>query len=235
MGFSSEWDKCYQAKSQLSVWPWSDIVSLVNRYCKNLIAKGGGRVHEFGCGAGANIPFFLALGMDYSAVEGSPTIVRQLHERYPDLADKIRIGDFTRNPQFPCNYDIVIDRAALTHNTTKAIRCALQIAFDSLKPGGVFIGTDWFSKNHTDFNGGEQSEDEFTRNNHIKGQFIGVGNVHFSDEPHLRDLFSKYEIIFMEEKIFKRYEPKDNHQFASWNIVARKSSFKNTVTTSKRY
>ena len=51
--------------------------------------KGGGRVLELGCGAGANIPFFLALGMDYYAIEGSPTIVKQLHKRYADLADKI--------------------------------------------------------------------------------------------------------------------------------------------------
>jgi len=222
MAFSVEWEKCYANNTQLSIWPWSDIVSLVNRHCKPLITQGGGRVLELGCGAGANIPFFRALGMDYSAIEGSPTIVSQLHDRYPDLADKIKVGDFTKEQPFSCDFDIVIDRAALTHNTTSSIRSALQIALESLKLGGIFIGTDWFSINHTDFKGGEQSEDEFTRKNHTKGQFVGVGNVHFSDEPHLRDLFSKFEIIFMEEKLFQRHEPKDNHQFASWNIVARK-------------
>ena len=205
MGFDQDWENTYASGTHLSVWPWSDIVSLVNRHCKPLITKGGGRVVELGCGAGANIPFFLALGMDYYAIEGSPTIVRQLHKRYPELADKVKVGDFTNDQPFLNDFDIVIDRASLTHNTTKAIRQALQIAYDSLKVGGIFIGTDWFSKNHTDFKGGEKSEDEFTRNNHTKGQFIGVGNVHFSDEPHLRDLFSKFEIIFMEEKLFKRH------------------------------
>ena len=221
MGFSVDWDNCYADNTQLSVWPWSDIVSLVNRHCKQQIT-GGGRVLEYGCGAGANIPFFRALGIDYSAIEGSPTIVKQLHERYPDLVDKIRVGDFTQEQPFACDFDIVIDRAALTHNTTKAIRSALKIAYDSLKLGGIFIGSDWFGKKHTDFFGGEQSEDEFTRKNYTKGQFVGVGHVHFSDEPHLRDLFSKFEIIFMEEKLFQRHEPKDNHRFASWNIVAKK-------------
>jgi len=222
MGFDLDWEKTYASGTHLSVWPWSDIVSLVNRHCKTLIKKGGGRVLELGCGAGANIPFFLALGMDYSAIEGSSTIVKQLHERYPDLADKIQVGDFTQEQSFQSNFDMVIDRASLTHNTKKVIRRALQIAYDLLKPEGVFIGTDWFSKNHTNFKGGEEFEDEYTRNNHIENQFEGVGNVHFSDEPHLRDLFSKFEIKFMEEKLFRRYEPKDNHQFASWNIVARK-------------
>ena len=223
MGFSDEWDKCYKDHTQLSVWPWSDIVSLVNRYGKELISVGRrARVLELGCGAGANIQFFIALGMNYSAIEGSSTIVKQLHERYPDIADNIKVGDFTQVQPFQGGFDIVVDRASLTHNTTKAINSALQLAFDSLKPGGVFIGTDWFSKNHSDFKGGDQSEDEYTRINHTKGQFVGVGNVHFSDELHLRELFSKFEIIFIEEKLFIRHEPKDNHQFASWNIVARK-------------
>jgi len=223
MGFDQNWEKSYANNTQLSVWPWSDIVSLVNRHFKGLISLGrGARVLELGCGAGANIPFFRSLGMDYSAIEGSPTIVRQLHERYPDLIDKIRVGDFSQEQPFQNIFDIVIDRSSLTCNTTKSIRNALQIAFDSLKPGGGFIGTDWFSINHTDFKGGQQFDDEYTRNNHTEGQFVGVGNVHFSDEPHLRDLFSKFEILFMEEKIFQRHVPKDNHQFASWNIVAKK-------------
>jgi hypothetical protein len=70
--------------------------------------------------------------------------------------------------------------------------------------------------------GGDPCDDGFTRTNHTKGQFVGTGKVHFSDEAHLRDLFSSFEIIFLEEKLVTRREPQDNHQFASWNIVARK-------------
>ena len=160
--------------------------------------------------------------MDYYAIEGSHTIVKQLHQRYPDLAGKILVADFTLEQPFSCDFDLVVDRAALTHNSTASIRSALQIVFAALKPGGIFIGSDWFSINHDDFAWGDVCGDEFTKTNHAKGQFTGVGKVHFSDEPHLRDLFSQFEIIYMEEKLIQRYEPRDNHQFASWNIVARK-------------
>ena len=177
---------------------------------------------ELGCGAGANIPLFLALGMEYYALEGSPTIVSQLHQRYPNLVDNIRVGDFTANQPFDGNFDLVIDRASLTHNNTSSIKNALRISFDALKPDGKFIGSDWFSTNHTDYSGGEMADDKYTRTSHSKGQFVGVGRVHFSDEAHLLDLFSKFEILFMEEKITRRHEPKDNHQFASWNLVAKK-------------
>lgn len=222
MGFSSEWEERYSENTHLSVWPWSDVVSLVHRHCRPLIAAGVGRVLELGCGAGANIPLFRAFGMDYYAVEGSPTIVKQLHQRYPDLAEKILVGDFSLEQPFGGDFDLVIDRASLTCNNTVSIRNALKIAFDSLKSGGIFIGSDWYSKNHDDFLVGEKSDDEYTRTNHSKGQFIGTGKVHFSDEAHLRDLFSDFEIVFMEEKLMRRREPRDNHQFASWNIVARK-------------
>lgn len=223
IGFCPEWDKCYRNNTQLSIWPWSDIVSLVHRNCKPLIAAGGGRVLELGCGAGANIPLFRALGMDYYAIEGSQTIVAQLHQRYPELDKNIIVGDFTEDQPFAGSFDLVIDRAAATHNSTASIKNTLQSIFASLGPGGLFIGSDWFSTNHTDYEGGEMVNDQYTRANFSKGQFVGVGNVHFSDEAHLRDLFSNFEILFMEEKLMLRHEPPDNHQFASWNIVTRKS------------
>jgi SAM-dependent methyltransferase len=160
--------------------------------------------------------------MNYFAIDGSPSIVKQLHQRYPDLIAQILTGDFTAEQPFQGNFDLMIDRAALTHNNTASIQNALKIAFRSLKPGGIFIGSDWFSKNHSDFSGGEEFVDKFTRTKCGAGQFTGVGAVHFSDESHLRELFSEFEIVFLEEKLTRRYEPQDSHQFASWNIVARK-------------
>lgn len=223
MGFSNEWEQRYAANTHLSVWPWSDVVSLVHRHCKHIINAGRrGKVLEFGCGAGANIPLFLSLGMEYFAIEGSPTIVTQLHERYPDMAEQISVGDFTIAQPYGDHFDLVVDRASICCNNTESIRSALHIAYDSLAPGGIFLGTDWYSINHSDFFGGEIAEDKYTRTNHKTGSFIGTGRVHFSDEEHLRELFSDFEIIFLEEKQSRRCEPRDNHLFASWNIVARK-------------
>ena len=91
-----------------------------------------------------------------------------------------------------------------------------------IKSGGYFIGIDWFSTNHSDFLLGKEAGDINTRNEILGGQFENVGNVHFSDEKHLYTLFSSFDIISLEEKIINIYEPNNNHQFASWNIVARK-------------
>jgi SAM-dependent methyltransferase len=179
-------------------------------------------VLELGCGAGANIPLFRTFKVKYFGIDGSPTIVKQLHERYPDLANNIACGDFTTVQPFAGDFDLILDRASLTHNSTAAIARAIKLTFESLKTGGIFIGSDWFSTNHSDFESSEPSIDTLTRTNYKSGQFVGTGQVHFSDEAHLRELFSQFEIIFMEEKLMRRTEPKDGHQFASWNIVAKK-------------
>jgi len=225
--FSSEWDDVYARNKQMSLWPWSDLVSLVHRYCRSLICsnKSSAKVLELGCGAGANIPFFLENGFEYYAIEGSPTIVEQLHKRYPSMASQILCGDFTSSYQFDFEFDLIFDRAALTHNNAASISAALNIACNSLRDNGIFIGVDWFSENHSDSTNGISVDDAHTRTHYQKGQFSEIGKVHFSNELHLRDLFSTagITISFLEEKIVRRFEPSDNYQFASWNIVGSKA------------
>lgn len=45
MGFSIEWEKTYQTGAHNSVWPWSEVVSLTNRYFKG--DKSGLRVLDW--------------------------------------------------------------------------------------------------------------------------------------------------------------------------------------------
>lgn len=205
---------------QHTAWPWTDLISLVYRYAsKNL---SGLCVLELGCGTGANASFFLASGVDYHAIEGSAAAVSVVHQRFPELRNSVIVGDFTSS--FPSSppFDLVVDRAALTHNSTDAIQHTLTLTWNSLKVGGLYIGIDWFSEGHSDRKYGTPVADENTFTEFSDGQFKGCGKVHFSDESHLRSLFSRFEILSLAEKTVRRLEPKDDHLFASYNIVARK-------------
>ena len=73
MSFSKEWDQIYKKNTQMSIWPFSDLISYVKRYLP--FVGSSNSVLELGCGAGANIPFFKSLGIDYFAIDGSITIV----------------------------------------------------------------------------------------------------------------------------------------------------------------
>ena len=71
-GFSTEWEDIYLNGEQLTSWPWSDVISLMHRYCKDVVSKKS-VVFELGCGVGPNIPFIQSLGMNYYGVDGSST------------------------------------------------------------------------------------------------------------------------------------------------------------------
>ncbi len=220
MAFSREWDDCYSASAHLSIWPWSDLVSLTHRFCLSALASGG-EVYEMGCGAGANIPFFLSANLNYYASEGSQVIVDVLHRRYPELASKIVCCDFTKFIPFDRQFDLIVDRAALTHNSSADVITALGLVRKSLKPGSLYIGVDWFSDQHSDFALGERV-DPYTRDDIPEGQFHGVGRVHYASEARMRELFSGFDILLLDHKTSTRCIPSGGHRFASWNIVAAK-------------
>ena len=79
MTFSTEWNTRYQNNVHMSIWPWSDLVSSVMQFYKPTKTKI--RVLELGCGAGANIPFFLSLNTEYFGIDGSETIIKNLKKR----------------------------------------------------------------------------------------------------------------------------------------------------------
>ena len=221
MTFSKEWDARYSENTHLSVWPWSDLVSYFSRYAKPFSTDT--RVLEIGFGAGANIPFFKSMKIDYSGIDGSQSVCAKVIQSYPELRGKLYVGDFL-SYEFPGKYDIIIDRASMTHNSTAAIRMGLRHLADSLDVEGKYIGIDWFSTEHSDYLLGD-AVDDFTRSNITCGQFIGVGNVHFSSKEHILELFNEagFCVTRLEQKKSVSEIPNDGHQFVSWNFVAKKT------------
>jgi SAM-dependent methyltransferase len=221
MAFSPEWDQLYREGRHLSRWPWSDLVGFVFRYARP--DDGFRRVLELGCGAGANIPFFVKLGVDYHAVEGSAAIVAALQAEFPSLREQIAVGDFTRDLPFAGSFDLVIDRSSLTHNTTSAIRRTLAMMFERLRTGGKFIGIDWFSTACPDAHWGE-ALDAHTRANIDRGEFTGLGAVHFSDKEHLVGLLADagFRVERLEHKLIDFVIPAAGGCLGRWNFVAVK-------------
>lgn len=220
MNFSPEWDQRYRDNTHLSIWPWSDLVSYVMRYARP--QSPDVRVLELGCGAGANIPFFQKLGVQYHAIEGSAFIVEKLRQTYPEFSATLQVGDFTLELPFEGAFDLIVDRGSLTCNTTAAIQRCLSQVYDKLKPGGKFIGIDWFSTLHSEFLRGEADADAFTRRGYTDGPFAHTGRVHYADKAHLLELFSQFQITMLEHKHIQQEIPQQQTQFATWNLVAQK-------------
>jgi len=223
MSFSCEWEQQYSANRQNSIWPWSDLVSYVMRYCDhNRVFK----VLELGCGVGANIPFFKSLGVDYYAIEGSKRAVERLKNAFPCYKNNIVCGDFTKQIDFQGKFDLVVDRASLTHNSSTDIENCLQLIVNVLEQDGKFVGIHWFSTQHSDYNSRDGINiDTYTKSNMNTGPFNGVGRVHFSDEQHLQDLFAEHFVLDKLEHHL--IECRSSNVFlAWWNFIAVKKNIR---------
>lgn len=220
MSFSTEWDEAYRHNEQMSIWPWSDLISYVYRYTE-AAKRSELKVLELGCGAGANIRFFSELHADYHACDGSAFIIDKLKTIYPQYASNLVAADFTDKLPFGTRFEVIFDRGALTHNNTDGIKKTITNVLDLLEDGGIYIGIDWFSVNHDDSVLGEFIDEHTRMMGKVGGQFDHIGQVHFSDASHLKDLFKDFNLEVLQEKVVKTYLPKE-HRFASWNFVARK-------------
>jgi SAM-dependent methyltransferase len=219
MSYSMEWDARFREGTHRSLWPWSELITFVKRHVP---LAHGARVLELGCGVGANIPFFLSLGVEYYAVEGSPTAVEDITARYPMLKGRVVVGDFTES--IPCEgpFALVADRSALTSNSTADITRALSLVRDKLTADGKYIGIDWFSDRHSDSRKGVPGPDAHTTENLSQGALANTGRIHFSDRSHMEELFSGFVIEALEHKLIERVMPGDPFTFGAWNLAARK-------------
>ncbi len=217
--FSFEWENIYRDNKHMSRWPWSDLVALCMRYVN--FQEDKPRVLELGCGAGANIPFFVSLGIEYYAVEGSATIVTYLHKLFPELKDNILLGDFCH--QLPSGaFDLIVDRAAVTNNDSHSISMCLSQCYRQLSKNGKYIGIDWYSTKSSHYKFGIQAEDVWTRKDIRRGSLANIGRVHFSDKEHLHELFSKFDLLAIEHKTVVDEMNLDRDRLCTWNFVARK-------------
>ena len=224
MGFCQEWEAIYKGGKHLSVWPWNSVVSLTHRFYdlnKNL------KVLELGCGAGANIPYFASFdNIEYYGLEGSQSIVEKLQSTF--RSDKVHIGcaDFTKTFYFDeienmANVDIIIDRSSVTHNKTADIKSVIEKSLKCLKSGGKYMGFDWFGLDSEVLN-----KDKYTKiddNTFVfeEGYYCRLGNVHFSDDKHIQELFADFNIEYLVKNTNTQILPTKQNS-SSYNFVMSK-------------
>lgn len=106
---------------------------------------------------------FLSLGVKYYAIEGSSSVIEKLYDKFPQIKKNPISGDFTRDMPFNTNFDLVVDRSSVIHNTESGIINCLKIVHDKLWLQGKYIGIDWFSLLHSDYAKGQKNSDMFTK------------------------------------------------------------------------
>ncbi|KZN39509.1 hypothetical protein N480_01350 [Pseudoalteromonas luteoviolacea S2607] len=220
MAFCENWDKLYRNNQHMSVWPWSDVVSVSLRHTELKNASDDFRVLEVGCGAGANFPFFLTYTNNVYGIDGSDFIIGQLQQRFPSISENLFCGDFTQPWPFNKTFDLIVDRGASVHNPPSSIKRYLKTALEQLKSGGVLVITDWFSTEHSEYESAPESIDKYTKAGYVQGPFAQVGNVNFFDKELILELVTDFEIISLSHTVNTSHNSED--RYASWNMILRK-------------
>ena len=217
---SDYWEKLYKNNLHISVWPWSELISEVKR----LNLGKGINVLELGVGMGANIPFFIAEEYQYYGLEASETAIKFTQDRFPFIKSNLIKGDFTKKYPFDIKFDLIFDRASVTHNVTSDIESCIAIAGHSLNKSGYYIGIDCFSTSHTDYSKGLEVLNG-TKTNIKSSQFDGTGVVHFFSQKEIIELFeiNNFKILKIHEKMSRNCLSGENEIIASYNFLAMKN------------
>ena len=212
------WDKIYKNNLHLSTWPWTDIVTLVNRYTDYKIRKKLNIV-EIGSGLGANINFLKKNNNNYFGNEESIIAYKFLKKNYNRI--NIKKSNFLDCKYKDNFFDIVIDRASITHNSYNDIIKIIDKSYKILKPDGKFISTYLFSKNCSILKGYKKDTNTFKN---IKNGFLsGVGTVSFFNKNNILELFTnKFNIIHLEHNKKNILQP-SLETISWWNIVGQKN------------
>lgn len=220
--FSKNWEKIYKNRKQISIWPWSDLISMTMQNKKRIKNFPNSRVLELGFGSGANINFFTNLGMNYFGFEGSKHIVSIVRRKYPKIKNKLFNKDFTKPYSFKKKFDLVVDRGSITHNNFEGIKNAIFFIEKNIKKNGLLICTDLFSTKSSEFKKGQKGDEQYTKKNYKDGQFKNIGNVHFFKKRDFPQIFTRWKILFLSEKKITTILPKKNNNIATWQLVAQK-------------
>ncbi len=218
---NSFWDKFYKNKGKNFFWPWTDLVTLVNRH---LNKKKKISVLEIGIGSGANVPFYLSRKFNVYGVDRSKQAIKILKKRYPKFKENFFSEDFVKKKFKPKNFDLIVDRGSLScGNDLNKIKKIISLIELYLKNDGLFIGVDLYSKNSSYFKkkliNKNLKKNCFSFN---KGPFSGMGEISFFSLTDIKNNFKNFNIIDMNEKKILNYQTIKRDIFASWMLVTKK-------------
>ncbi|WP_158658011.1 class I SAM-dependent methyltransferase [Agarilytica rhodophyticola] len=222
----SIWEKHHSQRSW-GKYPEIDLVKTVMREFKNK-DRSAVSVLELGCGAGANLSFFLCEGFQTYGIDGSPSAINNADKNLSLIKSSqqkkgtpfyfLSVGDFKSLPYESEMFTIVVDNLSIYANNSETIDDAYKEAFRVLKPNGFMYSRVW-GNNTTGSKTGEMI-DIHTSKAPLLGPCQGMGTSHFFSRDELLEHFSQFS-----SKTIKRITEEntsDDIYTEEWIVWAKK-------------
>ncbi len=217
------WEDIYQA-GHTQRYPWDIVVSFVFRNAPKGKPRNEVKILEVGFGTGSNLWFAAREGFSVAGVEGSETAVEYARKRFAEegLEGDLRVGDFTQLPFADEEFDLVVDREALTCAGRDALIKAIAEIRRVLKPGGRFL-YNGYADTHSSYRSGRL--DEYDRKTDIDaGTLVGIGPVLFVSRSDIDRLFGQgWKLLQVQRREWTNMLHPCDDIHAEWAVIAEKT------------
>lgn len=204
-------------------YPWDTVVSFVFRNAPENKPRQEVKILEVGCGTGANLWFAAREGFRVYGVDGSATAIDLAKKRFHDdeLNGNFYVADFTCLPFDDTEFDLVIDRAALTCVGFAAAQKAIKEIYRVMKLGARFFFCP-YSDRHSSCSSGEQGQDE-QRMNITLGTMVDAGPICFYGRQQVIKILQDFHLSSLQHMEYAEMLEPAWLVHAEWRVIASKT------------
>ncbi len=228
--FDARWEQRYKEGNQKNRYPWDKVVSFIFRHAPRDRPRRGVRIVEVGCGTGSNLWFAAKEGFSVAGIDGSATAIESARQLFAaeGLVGDFLVGDFTQPmPLASEEFDLAIDRGALSCVGYSAARRAIAELHRILRPGGLLLFNP-YSRAHSSFAAGVPQDDGLV-DEITSGTMVGVGALCFYSEEMVRGAVAGgWQIVSLTHGESRTSGPTasphgaDADVHAEWDAIVRK-------------
>jgi len=217
------WQDVYGANRQLNCYPWDVVVSFVYReVARRGLSVGDLRVLEVGCGGGCNLWFAAREGAAVCGTDLSEHALSFAKERFEREGLDGRF-DLAQLPELPdygdAKFDLIIDRACLTHCSPKVMQQTLDQLRCLIHPDGRLLSTVYGTRSSSCRSG--QIESDGRTGQITAAPLTGVGPIAFYDDQALRNMFGgRWRVESLTCRHDLQTSGKQEILLEQWQIVA---------------
>lgn len=180
------------------------------------------------CGGGRHVIITAKIGHQAYGSDVSENGILHLSDwlKNENLNAELKISDMTNNPWQGEKFHGVICWDALHHNVIGNIKKAVEIIYENTIENGMFIANLISTKSD-----GFGKGDEIEKNTFIPNEgFDGCLMHHYFDEQEIRDVFKKWNIIILAEKVVNYIETEPEFYktnpfpYTKWQLLVQKRS-----------
>lgn len=210
----------------------SHVFRFYGRILKHDLGITGGRLLDFGCGAGAALAFFRGKGFDVYGVDPSAACIETARTRFSWLSDRVKVIDPkpVAAPFFPSPdsekqtflpFDVVIAVQSLCLLSPADLDVATKNLYAHLGKGGVIYATmmsdkHWYYEHSRDSGNGMRVVNIATKRITVRDY-----HVTFTYSPgHMRERFAAFEPLHVGYYAAKVRD--DEGQYHYYTFVGRK-------------